>query len=525
MDYELSDSSGNGITSVRDGRHKLAEKLFLTQDVKGVFMETYYSRHGWAGSRQMESLFSGFEYINVEELLSVSHGTDDDLPPTHRNRFQSGVQTAGNGRSAVVGGASQPSLHSDMETQIHNIEQEAYTSVLRAFKAQSDAITWEKESLITELRKELRVSDEEHRELLARVNADDIIRRIREWRKANGIQPSMPSTTQPSHNPIASPSASGSRKKQKTSQSVASLSMGAPSPVLHPSMQQSTSALRHGPPPGSANKKPKSRCSTGLSGRAQVANHGSSGAFAANDLIGKKVWTQWPEDNHFYEAVITDYNAVEGRHALVYDINTGDETWEWVNLKEIPPEDIRWEDEETGLFRRGGRPGPGRGNKKSIARGGAVAAAGRGRGTIKGQSKKDFSLTKNGAAKKAMGDIEILHTDTLIKEVEKVFGASHPDPLEIEKAKKVLREQEQALVKAIARLEDASDGESDEGEHPFPHIQSKDQNQNRGWRKQPCNEIAGEGRGIKGSGGNKMARNGLELFLVIIMMRIMTCDY
>jgi ENT domain len=37
----------------------------------------------------------------------------------------------------------------------------------------------EKESLITELRKELRVSDKEHRELLARVNADDIIRRIR----------------------------------------------------------------------------------------------------------------------------------------------------------------------------------------------------------------------------------------------------------------------------------------------------------------------------------------------------------
>ncbi|KAF9686462.1 hypothetical protein SADUNF_Sadunf03G0161100 [Salix dunnii] len=355
MDCGLSDSSGvfssvleytgNGLNSVRDGRHILAEKYFLTQDVKG---------------------------------------TDDDLPPTHRNRFQSGVQTAGNGRSAVGGSAPQPSLHGDMETQIHNIEQEAYTSVLRAFKAQSDAITWEKESLITELRKELRVSDKEHRELLASVNSDDIIQRIREWRKANGIQPSMPSTTQLSHDPIASPSASGSRKKQKTSQPFASLSMGAPSTVLHPSMQPSTSALRRGPPPGSANKK----------------------------------------------------------------------------LKSISPEDIKWEDKETGLFRRGGRPGPGRGNKKSIARGGAVAAAGRGRGTINGQSKKDFSLTKNGIAKKAMGDIEILHTDTLIKEVEKVFGASHPDPSKIEKAKKVLREQEQALVKAIARLEDATDGES-----------------------------------------------------------------
>jgi hypothetical protein len=37
----------------------------------------------------------------------------------------------------------------------------------------------EKESLITELRKELRLSNEEHRELLGRVNADDVIRRIR----------------------------------------------------------------------------------------------------------------------------------------------------------------------------------------------------------------------------------------------------------------------------------------------------------------------------------------------------------
>jgi hypothetical protein len=37
----------------------------------------------------------------------------------------------------------------------------------------------EKEGLITELRKELRVSDKAHRELLNRVNNDDIIRSIR----------------------------------------------------------------------------------------------------------------------------------------------------------------------------------------------------------------------------------------------------------------------------------------------------------------------------------------------------------
>lgn len=37
----------------------------------------------------------------------------------------------------------------------------------------------EKESLITELRKELRLSNEEHRDLLGKVNKEDVIRRIR----------------------------------------------------------------------------------------------------------------------------------------------------------------------------------------------------------------------------------------------------------------------------------------------------------------------------------------------------------
>ncbi|KAI4334685.1 hypothetical protein L6164_013401 [Bauhinia variegata] len=439
----------------------------------------------------------------MEYELSDSSGTDDDLPPSHQNRFQRPGHAASNGRPAVSGAF--PRTQNDMETQIHNIEQEAYTSVLRAFKAQSDAITWEKESLITELRKELRVSDEEHRELLARVNADDIIRRIREWRKTSGLQPGTVTTAQTAHDHIPSPTVSASRKKPKTSQSVASLSLGAPSPVGHQSMQPSTSALRRGPPSGAKTKKPKSFPSTGLSARTHPTNRGSTGTFATHEpaeaanydpLIGRKVWTRWPEDNHFYEAVLTDYNPTEGRHALVYDINTASETWEWVNLKEISQEDIRWDGEDPGISRKAGRPGTGRGMKKSAVRGGAITSAGRGRGMTRVQPKKDFPLSQNGSRKKPTGDIEILHTDTLIKEIEKVFGSNNPDPSEMEKAKKKLEEHEQALINAIARLEDASDGES-----------GKSMDQERGWKKRQYDE-PGEGRVAEGSTGERMAKNG-----------------
>ncbi|XP_074321370.1 protein EMSY-LIKE 3 [Silene latifolia] len=442
----------------------------------------------------------------MEYNQTDSSGTDDDLPPPHQNRFARNARVAGNGRSAVSGSAPYSRMHNnDMESEIHNTEQEAYYHVLRAFKAQSDAITWEKEGLITELRKELRVSDDEHRELLSRVNSDDTIRRIREWRKTNGIQPGGLSSSQPVHESIPSPTVSASRKKQKTGQSAGSLSVGAP-PALHPPMQPPSSALKRGPPSGGRGKKPKAvpYPPATHSGRPLNANRGnafgtSEPAEAANydPLIGRKVWTRWPEDNNFYEAVITDFK--EGRHALVYDMNTPTETWEWVNLKEISPQDIRWEGEDPGGSQRSGRTGQGRGIKKPSVRGG-VSGAGRGRGILKGLPKKDLRPPQNGIGRKGPADIELLHTDTLIKEVEKVFNGSHPDPTEVEKAKKVLKEHEQALIEAIARLEDASDGESD-GDHPFP--QEHMMEQEIGWRKRPYEEMRGDGRGGQGSDGDK----------------------
>nr|KAJ0220920.1 hypothetical protein LSAT_V11C200087230 [Lactuca sativa] len=347
-------------------------------------------------------------------LFIITAGTDDNLPPSHQNKFRTQRPVIENTRTAVVNSTPFLQMQNDMEVQIHQIEQEAYCSVLRAFKAQSDAISWEMESLITELRKELRVTDDEHRKLLSRVNSDDLIGRIREWRKVNVLQPGMPNCP-----------ASASYKKQKPS-----LSYG----------------------------------STGFNGRGEAPKQ--QGLENSSDpLIGRKVWTRWPEDNSFYEAVISDFNPIEGNHALVYDAGTPNEAWEWVNLREISPNDIRWKQEDVGISRTGGGSRLGHGMKKSMARGGNGMTDGpeRRNGIMKGQSKKEKELppSQNGIAKKALSDIQILHTDTLVKEVDRVFSSSNADPMDIENARKLLKEHEQALVDAIAKLESISDFESD----------------------------------------------------------------
>ncbi|CAA2948739.1 EMSY-LIKE 3-like isoform X1 [Olea europaea subsp. europaea] len=414
-----------------------------------------------------------------------SSGTDDDLPPPHQNRIQRGGRVAVNGRPAVMGATPYPRMHdeTDMEAKIHQLEQDAYSSVLRAFKAQADAITWEKESLITELRKELRLSNEEHRELLGRVNADETIRRIREWRQSGVLQPGMHGASQAVNDPMPSPSVSASRKKRKIASSLPSHSFGGPS--FHPqamatASQPSSSSAKRGPMMGTKGKKPKSGQippgsssmkmqypSSGPAGRGQLGNRITSGGLpnepaegaTLDQFIGRKVRTRWPDDNNFYEAVITDYNATEDRHALVYDYGTPNETWEWVNLAEISPEDIQWEGEDPEISRRGGYGASGHGMSRPTGRGNAPGA-GRGRGLTK--SRKDFPPSQNGIGKKGSDIIQLLPTDNLIKEVERVFGSSNPDPAELEKAKKVLKEHEQALTETLARLADISGGESDE---------------------------------------------------------------
>ncbi|CAN6162480.1 unnamed protein product [Urochloa humidicola] len=416
----------------------------------------------------------------IHQLEHGADGDDDLRPPYSNSRDTRGSEhVSGNGKASVPT-SPHARAQTDMEAQIHQLEQQAYCSVLRAFKARSDTITWEKEDLITELREELRVSDEAHRQLLNRINNDDLTHSTREWRTTGELEESLPNN--PSPDPVSNHIASA-HKRQKTSKSVtASL---APPPVMHseqvatPTQPLSSTAVKAVPLQMKGKKtKPflkvsgvsavkPTTSSEGPSARGPLMNRyfpsGPAAEFSqaqnVNPLIGRKVMSRWPDDNSFYEVVISDYNPETGLYALVYDINTSNETWEWVDLEKMKPEDIRWLEDDSGtdpVTYLQSQGAPSTGARKSRL----IPGHGRGRSFQKNVSKRDFSPPKNKARKRGSGDIDILHTDSLIKQVKKVFSISNPDPLEVEEAKKALKEQEHSLIDAIARLAEASADES-----------------------------------------------------------------
>jgi hypothetical protein len=83
------------------------------------------------------------------------------------------------------------------------------------------------------------------------------------------------------------------------------------------------------------------------------------------------------------------------------------------------PEDIRWQDDDSGVdpmaYLR--RAAPGNMGRKPTSRGGPMSGPGRGRGFQKNTSKKDVPSPQNGVGKRSSDDIDILHTESLIKEV------------------------------------------------------------------------------------------------------------
>ncbi|XP_010932666.1 protein EMSY-LIKE 4 isoform X3 [Elaeis guineensis] len=173
----------------------------------------------------------------MEYLKNDSSGTDDDLPNHQIIQNSKGVLYSGAMRISS-GPVSHGTDLVNMEFQIHRMEAEAYGAVLRAFIAQSDVLSWGKEGLISELRKELRVSDVEHREILGKINSDDSIKSIRELRKNADAQVTTMNASSFDPNSISHIS----RKKLKPGHMTVSLSPKYP-PHAQPSPTAAPSSL------------------------------------------------------------------------------------------------------------------------------------------------------------------------------------------------------------------------------------------------------------------------------------------
>lgn len=321
-----------------------------------------------------------------------SDGTDDDdLPPQQQPQLNRALSSVRKGRPSGNGRPPPSSSSGYIDQQIRQLELDAYTAVLRAFSAQSEAITWGKERLMSDMRKELRVADEQHREILGKVGEDDTLKRIRMYRQTGGEEPLMMLTG--GHDPSPSPAVSNSRKKQKTGHAAQTFPPPPPPPLLKPAPHTNTlPSPAGGGPPGSRGKKSRSKGGIAVGapsvvvpargappgsssvipgvtpGRGSIgagvgigvgAGRGSSAAPWSNnhkgagpssdtrlpeDYVGRKIVTRWPDDNTFYEAVIAEYNKESTLHCLAYDRGTKNETFEWVDLKAMDKTDYKWID-------------------------------------------------------------------------------------------------------------------------------------------------------------------------------------
>ncbi|XP_020534412.1 protein EMSY-LIKE 3 isoform X2 [Jatropha curcas] len=242
----------------------------------------------------------------------------------------------------------------DINFQIHSMEKEAYCSVLRAFIAQSDLLSWGKEGLITELRKELNVTDIEHGQLLVKINSDEAIKRIREWQK--GAHESL-SAKVDSPGLVTTPVDHSPQKKRRPS---------------HPPLAKSQKYVLHDQP--------------------------SSSTIPS-----------------LPPAYFKDKQHVEFNNHSVKVVNHN-----------VP-----------------------HGNKGGLAQ---------------SRFKRDIHVPDSGKFKNHPDFIQIRATDTVIHEVEMMaygYGRKNPDPIQLEKAKLILREHERAILDVLNKLSDASDDASD----------------------------------------------------------------
>ncbi|KAK9839223.1 hypothetical protein WJX81_002221 [Elliptochloris bilobata] len=255
-----------------------------------------------------------------------------------------------------------------------SLQTEAYRAVLRAIAATE--LDWSKEKLLTDLRKELQISNDEHYKVLSGVMADEEVTAIRtgvtmpappqaampqgpggavpgpkrrkdgeermplgarldrkQLKKARLAEKELAPPPLPVAAPLAGPRAP---VRPGPAQRMAQMAPAPESPRLDP---------RRGPgrPPGRpalAQATAADAAKRGRMGRMPVGQAGAPlaalrpGEVQINELVGRKIWRFWPdEERQWVEGIVTDYRAADDHHAITYDMNTPKESFEWFAIR------------------------------------------------------------------------------------------------------------------------------------------------------------------------------------------------
>jgi hypothetical protein len=196
---------------------------------------------------------------------------------------------------------------------------------------------------MSDLRKELRVTEEQHWMILGEV--DDV---LREYWPGGGASSRMLLAAAAAGSTAAVMDGNAntlqSRKKQKTTEPVGSPFVESAAIAAASTgggwTQGGVSTKRGGGGVGAPRAKKAAALKPVFASQPGVLGFD----IPVDNWLGRRVKTRWPDDTCFYEAVITRYDRERGLHALVYDMDTLDETWEWVNLKDMNKNDLLWVD-------------------------------------------------------------------------------------------------------------------------------------------------------------------------------------
>ncbi|GAQ90819.1 hypothetical protein KFL_006890040 [Klebsormidium nitens] len=242
--------------------------------------------------------------------MQSDSNTDDDNSPPPENRYGRGSGRAGGGgpKEPARGGGS------DYGAQLRQLQQDAYTGVMRAFMAQSNNIGWDEEELLVGLRKSLHVAEETHRSIVQAERHNEGLRRIREGLQQRGGSGGYGGAM--THYD-GTPGAGFGPAKTAPPPSLAARGRGG---------ALGATKGRGGAPSG--------RGRGGRPGRAAGPAGSLPVGLTINEHVGKRVETLWDEDG-WYQAIISDYNPDTDMHCLIYNINTPDEQWEWISLAEV----------------------------------------------------------------------------------------------------------------------------------------------------------------------------------------------